>query len=252
MATISNYKQRGRQARQSTVETDFSSGMQYTNGAVREGFIKTLVNFDLMNDTKVLVPRAGLRTCEFIFPDIGRASVYNADFSSEEISIKFAKECVENNKTYKQFILGEQGELPTEGTIHVLTSENTDIRLSIDDLEGGTFDEKISAWDVPLHDEFSAECSFYSVDLTEIHGVPLAKDTRTSLPVGTFGFNNNFYFIGIGDNPGIKRTVFDATSKSYKFEAVDPVSVSASEAVTLGYNMLQENPYSFDNTCEGL
>lgn len=247
MATVSDYKQRGRKNRQSTIETDFSSGMQFTNGVVEEGYVKTLVNFDFTNNTKTLVPRAGLRTSEFIFPDLGQEAVLESDLTSEDISIKYAKECIENGVTYKQFILGEPDEDPTKGTIYVLTSGSVVERLQIDDTEGGTFEEKVSIWGFPELADSSSECAYYSTELPEIHGTPLALDTRAAFPVGTFGFNNSFYFIGAGDNAEIRRTVFDPTVSAYKIESVDPVTVSASESVTNGYNMLSENPYSFEN-----
>lgn len=248
MAINSDYKQKGRKSRQSTIETDFSSGMQYTNGVVQEGYVKTLVNFDYTNSTKTLVPRAGLRTSEFIFPDLSQESVLETDLTSEDISIKYAKECFENGVTYKQFIIGELGEDPTEGTIHVLTSGGLIERFDVDDEDGGTFEEKVSVWGFPESGDSSSECAYYSTELPEIHGTPLTLDTRTANPIGTFGFNNSFYFIGKGDNPGIKRTIFDSEDKKYKIEPVNAVSVKAGESVTNGYNMLLENPYAFENT----
>ena len=70
MGTVAQYKKYKRGIRQANVETDFSSGMMYSEGAIPEGYVKTLVNFDFtLDNNNVLKPRAGHRLKELILPD---------------------------------------------------------------------------------------------------------------------------------------------------------------------------------------
>ena len=69
MAGVNDYKQYGRNRRQATLQTSFASGMMYTAGTVGEGYVKTLVNYDISANDESLTPRAGLRTQEILLPD---------------------------------------------------------------------------------------------------------------------------------------------------------------------------------------
>ena len=88
------------------METDFSLGMSYSNATIDEGYVKTLVNFDYSEDKKYLTPRAGLRTSEFVFPDLAETVLDNAEFLSSDVCIKDMKDCIENGVAYVQCIYG--------------------------------------------------------------------------------------------------------------------------------------------------
>ena len=54
MGTIAQYKKYNRGKRQANVETDFSSGMMYSEGTIPEGYVKTLVNFDFTSELRLI------------------------------------------------------------------------------------------------------------------------------------------------------------------------------------------------------
>ena len=250
MAQTARYKN-NRGERQATVDTTFNSGMSFSNGTIEEGFVKTLVNFDFAEDKKVLVPRAGMRVCEFVFPDMNTPLVDEDLLLDENVCIKDMRECVENGVTYRQCILGlPDSEDITKGKIWVATFRKNE--ESITDLQVG--DEII---DLDLSDCIfngnSIDCVYYGANLQEIHGVKLRQDARIGFPVGSFAFGNSYYFFALVDGDSVLyRTKFQPSIDSniggfYVFEEVDIKTLTASEAVQFGYNMLSDNPYSFKN-----
>ena len=240
MAIQAPYKKYKRGQRQANVETNFTSGMMFSEGAVSDGYVKTLVNFDFTQDGRnALKPRAALTIQEVILPDmVTQLSPSDTElYLSDDISIKYSKECVEDGVEYKQFILGKpdeiDGELQNKGKILAFTSPK-----NVNDFN----DIVASAY---ILSPASSSCAFYNTALTEIHGVELVPDAKTAFPVGSF-MGNSFYFFDDSINGRLKHTVFN--SDYYDFDAVEIKSITASEAVNYGYNMLDENPYTFDDT----
>lgn len=244
MATQASYKKYKRGQRQANVETDFTSGMMFSEGVVSDGYVKTLVNFDFTQDgKKALKPRAALTVGEVIVPDMTTelSVADNTFYLDPNTSIKYSKECVENGVEYRQFIIGKpdevNGAIKNTGKILVLTSPK-----SISDFN----DVVVSSFDLcPA----SSSCAFYNTALTEIHGVELVEDAKTAFPVGAF-MGNSFYFFDDSSDGVLKKTVF--VSSKYDFASVDPQVPTASEAVNYGYNMLlgsdgysDEDPYIF-------
>lgn len=246
MALQAQYKNYRRGQRQASVETSFQNGMMYSDGVVKDGYVKTLVNFDFTQDgNNALKPRAALNTCEVIIPDMGYES---EDFLDDSVSIKYSKECVENGIQYRQFILGkpdvDDETLLDSGTIWVVTSEK-----SINDFEDVVVAKSLVASDY-------SDCAFYNTGLTEIHSVKLLPDARTAFPVGAF-LGNSFYFFNKSGEGALQKTEFNVDR--YKFyqnpdplkTGLDPKELTASEAVNYGYNMLDENPYEFKDKSIG-
>ena len=178
MAQIAQYKKYNRGKRQASVETDFSSGMMFSEGAVNDGYVKTLVNFDFTTDGRnALKPRAGLRTREFILPDI---SMDDPDFLSEDTAIKYSKECYENGNVFYQIILGKTNTNSlTEGKIWVITAPKAKNEVRGDD--------NYSVFVTPgTGDTVTADAMFYNSEHAEIHEVALDHTLNTSFPVGAF------------------------------------------------------------------
>lgn len=245
MGTIAQYKKYNRGKRQANVETDFSSGMMYSDGTIPEGYVKTLVNFDFTSDGKnALKPRAGYRTKEFILPDMSTLSA-NDTFLSDDVALKYSKECVEGGNAQRQFIFGRLIKAENnEGEIWVSTSpKSTAVAEGIDYSFSVAKSLRCSA---------SHSCKFYSENLTEIHDVPLKDDAKTAFPVGSF-LKNSFYFFDT--NGGLCRTKFTEVpsdpQEQYFFEDLQPLSRTASEVVQYGYNMLADEPYVFSDSSGG-
>ena len=233
MGTIAQYKKYKRGIRQANVETDFSSGMMYSDGTIPEGYVKTLVNFDFTSDGKnALKPRAGYRIKEFLLPDMSTRSDDDS-FLDSDVALKYSKECVEDGANQRQFIFGHlTSGSNTDGEIWVVTSPKSDSTVKGVDYSFDVAKTYRSA--------SSKDCKFYSEDLTSIHVVKLSNDAKTAFPVGTF-LKNSFYFF---DTEGkLCCTKFDANQ--YIFDTVTIKDIDASEAVQYGYNMLASKPYSF-------
>lgn len=247
MAIQSAYKKFKRGQRLANVETDFTNGMMYSEGAVSEGYVKTLVNFDFTQDGRnALKPRAALTTCEFIVPDMD-ADMYAAEdqtdannYTDDDTVIKYSKECVENGEDYRQFILGKPtligDEFTNTGKIWLLTSKKT-----LKEFESVRIADSAMA-------PTSSDCAFYGTSLTSIHDKELTDDAKTAFPVGAF-MGNSFYFFDAPSGGALKKTVFN--TDRYVFTDVDVQVPTASEAVNYGYNMLYDKPYIFDDTTGG-
>lgn len=239
MASTSPFKQYSRGKRQATLDADFTSGMMFTNGVVNDGFAKVLYNFEFSSANQSLIPRSGFHTEEIIFPDMTYTSTDG--YEGDGVSIKDAKDCIEEGVHFRQFILGK------EGKIWAVTSQKNADYVEVD-LEQDGFNVGLGQ---SLTTE-AHECKYYTTDLTEIHGSKLESDAHTSFPVGTFGFGNSYYFFGSNDGTsGMFRTVFSPFNYKYSFEEVVPKSITAAEAVTYGYNMLSATPYTFSDFVGG-
>ena len=237
MALTSQYKKYNRSRRKANVETNFGSGMMFTEGAVNEGYVKTLVNFDFTTDGRnALKPRAGLRTSEFILPDF---SLNSAEYLNENVAIKYSKEVVENGESFYQFILGKLDDnSETEGKIWVLTAPKSD--KSIEGVSGDI--AKVTG---AIGDPSSSTAKYYSSSYAEIHGIRLSEACNTAFPVGSF-FNNSFYYFNTQSK--LCCTEYQPGTKNFTFnESISPKSITASEAVSFGYNMLSDTPYTFVN-----
>ena len=244
MANTAAYKQRNRQDRRAVLESDFSKGMMSSQGLVDEGYVKSLVNLAFNNETHTLVPRPALRPCHLLFPDIASSSELDeAILLDPRLSIKDAKTCVENGKTYYQIVLGLADSVnPSEGYLLIVTSEKSDVDTSLDVSEDYAFDIELSG---SYYSEIY-NAKFYTTDLSSIHGIKLSFDSALQIefPVGSFAFGNSFYFFGTDGK--LYRTVFD--TDRYVAEELTAKEPSVSEAVTYGYNMLRGNQaYVFDN-----
>lgn len=239
MATIAQYKKYKRGNRQANVETDFSSGMMYSEGTIPEGFVKTLVNFDFTSDGKnALKPRAGYRTKEFILPDVNHISETDT-FLDDDVSLKYSKECVEDGAEQRQFIFGHLVDAENNtGEIWAVTAPKSSAVAS-----GTDYSFNVSK---SIRSNNAHSCKFYSETLTDIHEVPLASDAKSSFPVGAFLRNSFYFFSSDGE---LCKTAFD--NASYAFEDLEYLDRTASEAVQYGYNMLKtsygESPYIFED-----
>lgn len=240
MAKTSPYKQYSRGRRQATLDSDFTSGMMYTDGVVSDGFARVLYNLEFQDSNSSLVPRVGFRTEEIIFPDMNYIS---EGYDSTGLTIKDAKDCIENSESYRQFILGN------EDSIWVVTSKSNQDSVRAE-VYANSFDVGLATSKVtgPI------ECKYYTTNLTEIHGAQLEPDSYTAFPVGSFAFGNSYYFFGKqsnSDNFTLMKSFFAPFNDKYIFEEVVAKDITASEAVTYGYNMLSDSPYTFSDQTGG-
>lgn len=255
MARSAAYKQRNRNDRRAVLESDFSKGMMSSNSIVDEGYVKSLVNFTFDKETGTIIPRPALRPYEVIMPDM--VSQPDDYFYSSSVAIKDVKECVENGKTYYQIIMGSPiDESDNLGHLIIVTVEKTDAIATVNIDEDYQYDIRYGN---SLYTLVEEDALFYSAYIPQIHDIYLVEDysKRTDFPVGSFAYGNSYYFFITYEDTltntmttALCRTFFDdtLTPPRYNYEQVTPKTLSVSEAVSYGYNMLlKDAAYVFDN-----
>jgi hypothetical protein len=239
MADKAFFKTYKRQKRVHLADELFGMGMQYTNAPLNEGFVKTLINFDAKDKGESLVPRPGLRTEKLGISDVPW---------TDSMFLSTGKICVkENHKEYYQLIVGDAPETPVEnsnlfaGQLHLLTIEGSNIINSVD----GVAELLTHTDSVTIPEE--THTTFKKPAEAKIHGLNLVNSSVIAKHVGTFAFNNDYYFFKHNEDGGaLCRTKFD--TDQYITEPVEIREISPREAVMWGYNMLQKTPYTFVNT----
>lgn len=216
------FKTYERQHRQFLTEDDFAMGMYFTDGIVEPKYMKTLVNFNIVDDGKKLIPREGIRVKQVLVPDLANDGALT--YHSEAMNIQDAKKCKENGELFQQIITGRPAAAPIANQLWVSTSPEC------------TYDELGAA--VSTTASVSSTCTFLQPNRAEIHGITLKDTMPLASAVGCFGFGNGYYFLD-ETSKKLKKTVFDPDTKTYSFAEITPKSPTVSEAVTYGYNMLK-------------
>ena len=231
-----NY-QRGK--RQSVSEVTFNYGMQYTNSLLDEGYLKTLVNYDLSEQRNSLKPRPGLRVSELVLPLIDRDSIFINEqfFNSEDVQLIAVKESGDKLQCiFSSYVHPDQVN-PMEIWVATIHKDRASV----------TEQEKFSVNTYELHDGAPVLAQTSGVvPCTTIHNIPVINKVCFMSNTGAFAFGDNYYFFG---NDGyLKHTEYSEADKKYIVKDVKPKEVDPSEAVNYGYNMLLgENAYSFKN-----
>lgn len=251
------YKSYSRKRRVLLTEELFNAGMYYTDAPLAPGFLKLLVNYDLKDRGASLVPRPGLRTYALGLHRKNAEEGLPHTVYAPEMMLASGRQCAEvNNKTYTQVIIGQPAsELLDDtrlykGQAQVATvyangeAYETSEQLHAPVVEGVESRDLIVA---PIADV----TSFKRPSTAQIHGMPLIDLTYIARHVGTFAYNNNYYYFKHDDGtPVLARTKFDdeaTPGPHYTSEVVAPKQITPKEAVMWGYNMLAENPYTFEN-----
>lgn len=266
------YKPDARQKRTQYPEEDFNKGMYYTNTPLESGYVKALINYDLKDDGASLVPRPGLRVNELALID----TAVNTPEYSENYVISTGRDCVEEDTlNYKQIIVGIPTTTKRAGTnLYLGDSYAWTVDNNIDNLEildeinvkkfkSVTLAKNYLEVTTPKPGYIKEPAYFRRPEQAEIHGIPITDLSFMAKQVGTFAFNNSFYYfkriketVATGGTEGahrgmLCRTKMDQATHVYQKEVVaskyEQKQLSPKEAVLWGYNMLQENPYTFAN-----
>jgi len=220
------FKGQKRGQRVQSAEAVFNAGMYYSNMPLKEGFAKELVNYDTKDQGELLEPRPGLRVFDHSL--YSGAVAYNQD-----MTISHAQESSElDGERYQQIIISQITDTPiagtnlVSGTGYIGTGKNN--VLALNDMHAP-----------------GADLIFKKPKGGEIHGIPVDDLNVTGRQVGTFAFNEYFYFFRTDGK--LYRTYFNNTSSEYEVEEVVPTDINAREAVLWGYNLLEADPYTFDD-----
>ena len=184
MGLTQKYKQQQRQVRVHTNESNYISGMYYTDAPLAEGYSKTLINFDIDSLSGKLVPRKGLQRLGFVkaspnsIPYLNNKNGYNVINDSK---VCYASDTTDPRKVNKLL----------QSVLY-----NTDTRsLSI-----VTCKSEIDATDnfdvIPFTlnkaDEFVTPEPFIIAE-PEIHNKKCKHNNFFKKPVGTFAFGSSYY-----------------------------------------------------------
>jgi hypothetical protein len=225
MSTGAPFKTNVRGSRTFATEQVFKLGMSDTLGALQDGFVKTLINFDIINDGESLQPRPGLRTSKLFIPNIA-AEGNETDYHDPDAGfiLHAAMDNVEEDgNTYYQFIVSKCNLDDSLGELYVVTGADALDAVSRDALPMKVSIRKDIAEDDltlgytmlntldPAHPA-KAGCIFDKPVDAKIHGISMMTDAKmqaiyshfgitapsnetiASL-VGTQGYGNSYYFM---------------------------------------------------------
>jgi hypothetical protein len=233
------YKNNKRQPRVQTTEENFNFGMNYTNTPLEQGYQKALVNYDIKNEGKALRPRAGLRVTELgMYPIIAAPIAYN-----DSMQLSAGRDCVsETGVNSRQLILSTPtAELRPNTNLYLGAAYALTMNMDTNKLE---YLENITISPMS-HETLSATGVFFNRPVAaEIHGIKLSNLTYIARQVGTFAYNNSYYYFT--GPQALYHTKL--VNNKYEPELVPIRDITPKEAVLWGYNMLKENPYTFTDT----
>lgn len=253
MAMQTTFKKYARGTRTMIVEDNYSKGMFYTNTPLADGYLKCLTNYDYKDSGSIMTPRYGYCAQKLVADGelkVVEQSLLNGSFTNYPLmtyvglndltarleNVFLAGYCDANDleahdKTYNTFP-ADQCKLYTTNINSTITpSKTTDAVTSKDvrTFSGSTVPKFLSvvAPDIPIHDCSTQQLNTNAIIATAFDNVMLAICAH-------------------GNDFKLSKVSFVAGSK-FGVTALTPSEISIAEAVTSGYNMLQEDPYSFSD-----
>jgi len=234
MAVLGSYKSQQRQQRVVDVEESFFGGMLFRNTPIEEGNCRVLTNYDILGVGSSLRPRKGFVTSVAL--DLATA---NQDYIIHH-----------NNKCLIDDIDNDDAILMEYLLIGIPTADNDGItfdtsKLILRDLQSGVIHEAT----LSLDNEAGATVNYDSrYSMQAVHDAQILNPS----PEGIFSnVEDNAYVVyKDGTENGVGRIRVTLSGGLYEFhlERVTPRALSPHEAVNYGYNMLEEEPYVFENS----
>lgn len=237
MAYDYSFKKFAHQPRQNYPEETFAGGMNYTDSPIEAGQSKMLLNFDIADDGVSLKPRAGIKVASaaILHPDIN-TTLLAALPDATKANISAAGEYSDNGVIYKYAVIFDTS---TKKVFLCTISDNIKVTAIQElDCEGM---KMVDAEVEGIYNDYS--------DLA-IHDLTVSKDTpAVKQQVGTKAWNDAYFFFGKKNGvTKLYNTKFDPSTKQFYFNEVVATELTALEASPNKYNMLLQNPYSFQNT----
>jgi len=241
--SISAFKGYARSQRLQATEESFAMGMAYTEAPLKEGYLKELVNFNIDSTGELIRPRPGLQAYSEASSDTSMLYDGNAQILTGRV-------CSEANAVqHGQIITGLVSDALIPGTdlykgvIAVNTLDATsDVSKFDTSLEHYALKQSVT-----LADTTDAWCMFKKPKQANAHGIKLEDASNLARHVGTYAFNNAYYYFidGAAFTRGLYKTEFDTTAGQYISTKLAPKGLTPKEAVTWGYNMYSDKPYDF-------
>lgn len=194
MAT-QKYKQQAQQVRVITDESSYLQGMYYTDFPLAEGYVRTLINYDIDSNIGKLTPRKGLQSLGTIRP--------------QDTSIKYLDNTNGYNIVVKTRLCAASDNVDKRKINKFLQSiiYNTDTRALLIVTSDSEISENNKFIIEPFNTNSNAEYATpepFIIAQPEIHGQVCAHNNFFKKPVGTFAFGNSFYTF-------LRRSVYKIT-----------------------------------------
>lgn len=259
-----NFKSYDRTPRSMVVEEDYKSGINYTDNALEESFVKMLVNYNFKDDGLVLIPRGGFQTLDTIDIPLTEGATAKHPLVAFTTNVSLLNNTYLEDYRTKCFIIAETDETPI--TVPEYSPErkavlfpNKTACLFVQDPVTKNFVQSTLVQDLPNEikstkaDDTQGTIAFLGEDYNispKVHGFELT-DKNTHKPVYTV-LNNVAHIVyrqGKDSTLGLGKIqiVKDGDALKHKIIPVQPVELSIKEVLNSGYNMLLPNPYSFTN-----
>ena len=234
MANTGTFKTYERDVRYQTTQAAFVAGMYYANTPLPEGTAKVLVNYDISIDGVSLKPRKGLQTI--------RTAKSQQDLLEDVVAqpeIITSKTCYQADKELIQIIVKIAIPKSTNYRIAVYTIDNTDKNAT-----------ELLCKEAHYYKKDNQQTTKYptgvfskaSVDYT-IHNTPCVNKTKH---IGCFINDQYFFFDSVSKR--LIYTQFNETELKYEMHQLQPQDTPYSKAQQLGFNMLLDTPYTYNDT----
>ena len=238
MGKTIGFKQYQRGTRVQTVEETFNKGMSYTNAPLDEGYSRILLNLDINSDGG-LQPRPGF---------VKKGAVVDVS-SAYDTVVDSASIADAEGKSWQHTILGS-------------TKRATDLYQIVQNLDTGevkhnrliptvALGEKET---IPIEDKVGV--TYFEKKPVEIHDMPLTQiEHPVRSVVGCRAYNNDFYYIQDKHicHAGclLTKDATETEAAEYEFTSnyITPKTCTPAGATTVGFNMLSQSPYTFENKC---
>ena len=232
MAVTGAYKNTGRSTRVIDVEEMFGGGMLYQDTPIREGFCKTLTNYELLDKGDKLKTRKAYVPIQTV--DLG--------ITDTDYMIHHSGRCLVD------FIDDDDAKLMEYVLLGTYDGNGVDFdssKLYVRDITSGTIDEAT----LSAGNEAGATVKSDSrYNLSTVHNEAVADVS----PVGVYNnVDDNIYMMyedGLETGIGRLRITESGGDYEYELERISPKSITPHQAVNYGYNLLEDNPYIFDNS----
>lgn len=254
------YNSHESRARTIVSENSFAKGMKYSNNPLSEGYVKTLINYVLTNDGATIKPRPGYRQVA------DNIATFTIDENTQDFCVYFTENLLVSNANETDAILCRA---VLSGAINVLDSFTQAIGYALQLFDLANANITISYKNnyitgnncVATHIEGLGNDKYYlamQTCSTSIHectlgvahsrnGIHAVMDNCAYVPL--IRMWEDELGTHISRHLAIINMQFNETLDAFDWwlDLVDPKDVTAVQAVNYGYNMLQENPYMFEN-----
>ena len=181
MSSTQKYKQQQQQVRIHTNESVYDKGMWYTDTPLSEGYMRTLINYDIDSLSGALTPRKGLQSVGYVMPSL---------LAAEELDAVNNYSIVVSSKLCAVPDPGDRRR--TDDYLQIITYNTFSRELGVITCKKDLVNP------IPFHYETfksvrSGTPEPFVLANPEIHGVKCAYTDYFKRPVGTFAYSDSFY-----------------------------------------------------------